>query len=88
MAAYGQSGSTSGYEYDHLVSLSVGGATNAASNLWPEPLGGPYGARVKDRLELRLHELICAGSISLVEAQTQEASNWVAAYERYVGSLP
>ena len=88
MAAYGAPGSTALYEYDHLVSLEVGGAPNAAANLWPEPYAGPYGARVKDRLENRLHSMICAGAISLVDAQRQEAGDWVAAYRRFVGPLP
>ncbi len=88
MAAYGQSGSTSGYEYDHLVSLEVGGAANAAANLWPEPYAGSYGARVKDRLENRLHQLICSGALPLATAQAAEASNWVVAYNTYVGPLP
>jgi hypothetical protein len=88
MTAYGQSGSTSAYEYDHLVSLEVGGAANAAANLFPEPLLGPYGARVKDRLENRLHSLICSKTIPLAQAQTEEATNWIAAYNKYVGPLP
>lgn len=88
MTAYGQSGSTSAFEYDHLVSLEVGGAANAAANLFPEPLLGPYGARVKDRLENRLHSLICSKTIPLAQAQTEEATNWIAAYNKYVGPLP
>ncbi len=87
MAAYGQTGSTSGYEYDHLVSLEVGGAANSAADLWPEPLAGPYGAKVKDRLENKLHDLVCSGALSLVSAQQSEAADWVAAYVRYVGPL-
>ena len=88
MTAYGQSGSTSAFEYDHLVSLEVGGAANAAANLFPEPLLGPYGARVKDRLENRLHSLICSKTIPLAQAHTEEATNWIAAYNKYVGPLP
>jgi hypothetical protein len=88
MSAYGRYDSTSGYEYDHLVSLEVGGAPNTATNLWPEPLDGPYGAHVKDKLENRLHALVCDGSLSLASAQSQEASNWIAAYIAYVGPLP
>ena len=88
MAAYGAGGTTGDYEYDHLVSLEIGGAPNAAANLWPEPYAGSYGARVKDRLENTLHDLVCAGSLSLAEAQRQEAVDWVAAYRRWVGPLP
>ena len=88
MAAYSAPGSTGLYEYDHLVSLEVGGAPNAAANLWPEPYAGPYGARVKDKVENKLHSLICAGQLSLAQAQYEEATNWVAAYQKYVGPLP
>ena len=87
MAAYGRSDSTRNYEYDHLVSLELGGAANSASNLWPEELLGAYGARVKDSLENRLHALVCAGSLSLATAQYEEATNWIAAYNKYVGPL-
>lgn len=82
MNAYGDAGSMRGYEYDHLVSLELGGAPNDARNLWPEPGRIP---NVKDRLENRLHRLVCGGRLSLGAAQLAVARNWVAAYRRYVG---
>ncbi len=75
------------HEVDHLVSLEIGGS-NAISNLWPEPYAGLWGARTKDVLEDRLHELVCSGAIRLRYAQRIEARNWVAAYHRYVGTPP
>ena len=72
------------YEVDHLVSLELGGS-NAITNLWPEHYYAPWGARTKDRLENKLHTLVCSGSLSLISAQRQEAANWIAAYKRYVG---
>jgi len=75
------------HEVDHLVSLEIGGS-NATSNLWPEPYAGRWGARTKDVLEDRLHDLVCSGTIGLRHAQRIEARNWVAAYKRYVGSPP
>lgn len=75
------------HEVDHLISLELGGS-NAIRNLWPEPYAGRWGARTKDVLENRLHELVCADRLSLASAQHQEASNWVAAYRRYVGAPP
>jgi len=39
------------YEEDHLVPLEVGGNPHDPRNLWPEPLHGPWNARMKDRLE-------------------------------------
>jgi hypothetical protein len=88
MRAYNAGGSTGLYEYDHLVSLELGGSPNVAANLFPEPYAGPYGARVKDRLENRLHDLVCGHSLSLAAAQRAEAGNWIDAYRTYVGPLP
>jgi len=75
------------HEVDHLVSLEIGGS-NAVANLWPEPYAGRWGARTKDVLENRLHELVCSGRLALRKAQRIEARNWVAAYRRYVGGTP
>lgn len=75
------------HEVDHLVSLEIGGS-NVISNLWPEPYAGRWGARTKDMLENRLHDLVCSGTIGLRYAQRIEARNWVAAYRRYVGAAP
>jgi hypothetical protein len=75
------------HEVDHLVSLELGGS-NAIANLWPEPYAGRWGARTKDVLENRLHDLVCSGAIGLRYAQRIEARNWVAAYKRYVGAAP
>ena len=75
------------HEVDHLISLELGGS-NAIRNLWPEPYAGRWGARTKDALENRLHDLVCARQLSLRSAQRQESSNWVAAYHRYIGAPP
>ncbi len=75
------------HEVDHLVSLELGGS-NAITNLWPEPYAGRWNARVKDVLENRLHDLVCAHRIRLVLAQHLIAANWVAAYRRYVSAVP
>jgi 5-methylcytosine-specific restriction endonuclease McrA len=73
------------HEVDHLISLELGGS-NAIANLWPEPYSGRWGARTKDVLENRLHDLVCAGQLALRTAQRLEATNWVAAYRRFLGS--
>jgi hypothetical protein len=75
------------HEVDHLISLELGGS-NAVRNLWPQPYAGRWGARTKDGLENRLHDLVCSGQLSLRAAQRQEAGDWVAAYRRYVGGVP
>jgi hypothetical protein len=74
MAAYGDAGSPSSYEYDHLVSLELGGATNDPRNLWPEPGASP---NVKDAVEDSLHAKVCDGRMLLRDAQHLIATAWV-----------
>lgn len=74
MAAYGDRGSARGYEYDHLVSLELGGAVNDARNLWPEPGATP---NPKDAVENALHRMVCNGQMQLAAAQRIIATNWI-----------
>jgi hypothetical protein len=67
------------YEVDHLISLELGGS-NDISNLWPESFHGTWNAHDKDRLENRLHELVCDDKMELSEAQTLISTNWIKAY--------
>lgn len=73
MAAYGDHRSMSFYEYDHFVPLELGGATNGARNLWPEPGGSP---NPKDSVEDRLNREVCAGKMTLARAQHLIVTNW------------
>jgi hypothetical protein len=75
-----------GCEIDHLISIELGGA-NTEDNLWPQPYDGEWSAHDKDRLENKLHSLVCAKTnpLSLREAQKAIATDWVAAYKKYVG---
>lgn len=82
IAAYGDPGSLHDYEYDHLVPLELGGATNDPRNLWPEPGGTP---NPKDELENRLREMVCDGQLGLATAQREIATDWVALYRRIIG---
>jgi hypothetical protein len=82
MAAYGDTGSAHDYEYDHLISLELGGAPDDTRNLWPEPGASP---NLKDRLENALHRDVCAGRITLRTAQRTIARDWVAAYRGRFG---
>jgi hypothetical protein len=79
---------TSDYEEDHLISLELGGSPSSRNNLWLEPYAAREGARVKDQIENKLHELVCDGSISLRAAQRAIATNWWRAYQRYIGVEP
>jgi hypothetical protein len=67
-------------ELDHLVSLELGGANDAA-NLWPE---SPPTPNPKDKVENALHAAVCDGKITLKAAQNAIASNWETA-ERKLG---
>lgn len=80
MRAYGDRQPLRAYEYDHLVSLELGGAPNDARNLWPEPGRAP---NPKDSLEGRLHARVCHGLMSLTAAQLAIARDWVSAYRRW-----
>lgn len=72
-------------EIDHLISRELGGADDV-KNLWPQAYGtSPWNAHLKDKLENRLHKEVCAGKITLKEAQTMLVNDWRDAYRRYYG---
>ena len=78
------------YEEDHLVSLELGGHPRDPRNLWPERWGtpaqpltarGPFpphlvGAKSKDATENALHREVCAGTLTLREAQWIITTDW------------
>jgi hypothetical protein len=72
------------YEVDHLISLELGGS-NSIKNLFPEAANPRPGFHEKDKLENKLHSLVCAGKLSLRSAQHQIATNWLKPYHRYFG---
>lgn len=74
----------SSYEEDHLISLQLGGHPTDSKNLWPEPYRERCGARIKDVLETRLKRLVCEERLTLAEAQRAIATDWIAAYKKYV----
>jgi hypothetical protein len=86
MAEYGlRPGPHPDFELDHLIPLGIGGADSDA-NLWPEPrrsIEPQWNAETKDRLEWKLHDLICSGQLDVREAQRMMAEDWVEAYGRF-----
>ena len=71
MRAYGETGSVSDYQEDHLISLELGGDPTDPRNLWPEP--SPRAAAV-DEIENQLNALVCDRSLSLADAQMRESA--------------
>jgi hypothetical protein len=71
MRAYGEIGPLSAFQEDHLISLELGGHPTDPRNLWPEPY--PRAARV-DAIENELNAQVCAGSLTLTQAQEQESA--------------
>ena len=67
---------TADYEYDHLISLELGGAPNDTRNLWAEPGASP---NAKDSVENMLHKEVCNGTITLLQAQQEISQDWTTA---------
>lgn len=81
--AYGVRGSRKHWKIDHLVPLCLGGA-DTMKNIWPSNFkAGKYNAATKDRLELKIHELVCGRSLPIEEAQGLFISDWRTAYDQY-----
>ena len=71
------------FEVDYLITPGLGGSDDVR-NLWPEPHHtATWNSYVKDQLEDRLHLMVCGNRLSLVEAQTAIATDWIAAYKKY-----
>lgn len=68
-------------EGDHLISLELGGCPDCLANQWPQPMAQ---AKIKDHyVEDVLPNLVCAGKMTLKEAQGCIADDWVACGRRW-----
>lgn len=72
-------------EVDHLVSLELGGQ-NDLKNLWAQPYEPFPGARDKDKVETALHRDVCAGKLTLKQAQTIIRTDWFSEYKKRFGN--
>jgi hypothetical protein len=72
------------FEEDHFISLELGGHPTDERNLWPQHWSAPYGAHQKDQLENLLHRMVCGHKITLLQAQTEVSTDWIAAYNKYI----
>ena len=73
-------------ELEHLVPVSLGG-TNDPDNLYPFHAQGEYTLEAKQRLAVKLHELVCDGKISLKQAQDVFKKDWTKGYKQYLGAM-
>jgi hypothetical protein len=76
------------YEEDHFIPLELGGNPRDPKNLWPEPFETSIpdgGAHYKDKVENYLHAEVCAGSLTLEQAQKEITEDW---YRVYTTSVP
>jgi hypothetical protein len=72
-------------EFDHFIPLEIGGASNSAKNLWPEPNDHPKATNTvngKDGVENSLHAAVCSHKVTLAAAQQAMATNWATAKAR------
>lgn len=86
-ASYGFTGSMHDAEYDHLISLELGGDPNDPRNIWVEPPspGHRPGSGVfnpKDTVENNLHTAVCDGTVTLAAAQQAIATDWTTAEQK------
>ncbi|SDG26738.1 hypothetical protein [Paraburkholderia phenazinium] len=68
------------YAIDRRVPVLLGGSPDAPANLDLLPWAGASGERRKARFVVHLKHCVCAGKMSLSDAQATIAGNWSAAY--------
>jgi hypothetical protein len=77
----------SALEIDHIVSLELGGSNDIA-NLFPEKAKAHPGYHAKDKLENKLHDLVCDGTRTLSTVRRQIAKDWEVLYKSVFGVAP
>ncbi len=74
-------------EIDHIISLELGGSNDIA-NLFPERASPAPGYKIKDKLENKLHDLVCSGQMTLSSARVGIATDWQRLYRKVYGTVP
>ena len=64
-----------------MIPLELGG-DNVIANLWPEAAEPRPGFHQKDKVENYLHRQVCAGAMSLTDAQRGIATDWIAVWKQ------
>jgi hypothetical protein len=77
---YGIRPETFSSELEHVVPLSLGGS-NSPDNFYPFHPSGAFTLDAKQTLAAKLRDLVCAGNMSLKEAQNAR-KEWTKAYQR------
>lgn len=72
------------YEEDHLISLELGGHPRDPRNLWPQHRLGACNASDKDKLENKLHQLVCSKVVKLSDAQAAISKDWIKSYAAHI----
>jgi len=79
--AYGVAKCDASVEGDHLISIEIGGCQDCQTNVWPQPMSE---AKVKDfYVEDKLPKAVCAGKLTLSDAQQCIATDWVACGKKW-----
>jgi uncharacterized protein with FMN-binding domain len=76
---------TSLYSEDHLIPIDLGGSPTSEENLWPELIDGTNGFLAKNQLEKILHDSVCNGQLTLEQAQNAISTDWMDAYNWFLG---
>lgn len=71
------------YALDRRVPIVLGGSPDASQNFDLLPWAGHGGERRKELLTVRLKRCVCAGRVSLAEAQAAIVGNWTREYGRF-----
>jgi hypothetical protein len=71
-------------EIDHVVPLELGGE-DEIGNLWVQMAPAFH---EKDKLENKLHKLVCSNQMTLPAAQSCIMTNWITCYEKIFSAVP